>query len=441
MHLEAREAELSILGGVLLDNSALDRVRTIIGRDTFHAPRHGEIFEAMVTLADRGDPVDPITLVQHFEQAQRIEAVGGLDYLLGLAEASATAVNIEHHAGIVRGAADVRAVAARGMALAHRAHAGDFDTPAEFVEEAQAQMSEIGAGRSSKRMVRLRVPLRSNVETVSSAYETKAVVTGTPTGFADFDDKVSGMQAGDLVILAARPAMGKTAWALNAAANAAVETGGTVPVFSLEMPTEQCSMRMLSSDARVNAENMRTGHLTDGDVDRLLQSAKRLDPLHVYIDDTPGATVMHVRSECRRLVADPAVPPLSMVVIDYLQLMRGPAHIKSREQLISDITRSLKELAKELGCPVIALSQLNREVEKRPNKRPQLSDLRESGAIEQDADMILFVYRDEYYNPDSEDAGLAELIIGKNRSGSIGTVKLRFFKQWTRFDSLVRGAS
>ncbi|MEZ4466880.1 MAG: replicative DNA helicase [bacterium] len=277
--------------------------------------------------------------------------------------------------------------------------------------------------------------LKQAVEKVQRAYELKSSVTGTPTGFLALDARTAGLQAGDLIILAARPAMGKTALALNLATNAAMHNR-TVAVFSLEMPTVQLAARILASEARVDGERMRTGHLSDGDIDRLLQSVKRLNQLSVHIDDTPSLSVMECRSKCRRLASERTLPPLGLVVVDYLQLMKGRAGIKSREQEISDISRNLKALAKELSVPVIALSQLNRGVESRPNKRPQLSDLRESGAIEQDADIIMFVYRDEYYNEDSEDRGIAEVIIGKNRSGSTGTAKLKFFKQWTRFDNL-----
>jgi replicative DNA helicase len=281
--------------------------------------------------------------------------------------------------------------------------------------------------------------LKGAIEKVQHAYEVKSSVTGTPTGFLTLDARTAGLQPGDLLILAARPGMGKTALALNLATNAAMMGKHSVAVFSLEMPTVQLAGRILASEARVDGERMRTGHLSDGDIDRLLQAVKRMNQLPVFIDDTPSLSIMECRSKCRRLAADRTLPPLGLVVVDYLQLMKGRANVKSREQEISEISRNLKALAKELSVPVMALSQLNRSVESRPNKRPQLSDLRESGAIEQDADIIMFVYRDEYYNEDSEDRGVAELIIGKNRSGSTGTCRLKFFKQWTRFDNLEPG--
>jgi replicative DNA helicase len=271
---------------------------------------------------------------------------------------------------------------------------------------------------------------------VQLAFERKETVTGTPTGFTDLDRKTAGWQEGDLIILAARPAMGKTAFALNLAANAGRDGKSTVALFSLEMPTNQLAARMLACDARVDSERMRSGNLVDGDIDRLLVSVRRMNAMSIQIDDTPGATVMEIRSKCRRLASDRSLPPLGLVIIDYLQLMKGKASANSREQEISDISRNLKTLAKELKIPVIALSQLNRGVESRPNKRPMMSDLRESGAIEQDADIIMFVYRDEYYNEDTEEEGITEIIIGKQRNGPIGTVKLRFFKQWSRFVNL-----
>lgn len=437
-HLEAREAELSVLGGIMLDNSALDRVLPMLDAEDFHAPRNGHLYKTMKAVAEQGEPIDPVTLIQHLERTQELETVGGLEYVLGLTDAAATAVNIEHHARIVHDAAEVRRLVTVCVGIAQKAQTGDYDDSSVLFDEAQQAVYEIGAERKTAAFTPMNAALKLAIEKVQKAYEEKSAVTGTPSGFTDLDIKTAGLHGGDLIILAARPAMGKTALALNIASNAARLGGGTVAIFSLEMPTIQLAARMLASEARVDGERMKTGQLTDGDIDRLLQSVKRMNNWSIHIDDTAGISVMEARAKTRRLASDKSLPPLSLVVIDYLQLMKGRADIKSREQEISDISRNLKGLAKELGVPVMALSQLNRGVESRPNKRPMLSDLRESGAIEQDADIIMFVYRDEYYNEDTEDKGLAELILGKHRSGSTGTVKLKFFRQWTRFDNLVR---
>ena len=306
-------------------------------------------------------------------------------------------------------------------------------------DEAQQLILEIGQHQSKGSFVPMNDALREVLDNVRSAFESKTSVTGTPTGFSDFDDLTSGLNAGDLVILAGRPGMGKTAVALNIAANAARMSGKTVLIFSLEMPTAQLAARMLACEAEVNSRSMRTGHLVNQDIERLVAAVKRMNDWSVQIDDTAGATIMEVRSKCRRVASDKNLPPLGLVVIDYLQLMRSPS-ARSREQEISEISRNLKGLAKELSVPVMALSQLNRSVESRPNKRPMMSDLRESGAIEQDADIITFVYRDEYYNPDSEDQGLAELNIAKQRNGPLGSVKLKFFIEHSRFVNLKRDA-
>ncbi len=437
-HLEAFDAELSVLGGVFLENQALDRIMPILDQADFNAPRHGLVYGQMLVLAEQGQPIDPVTVTQALEKAGQIAAAGGPEYVADLAEAAATAANIEHHANLVHEAAEIRRLIAACEGIVDKARGGDYDDPTRLFDEAQQAVYEVGAARNTRHFMPMNAALKEAIEKVQKAYEAKVAVTGTPSGFSALDAKTAGLHGGDLIILAARPAMGKTAFALNIAVNAAKHGGGSVAVFSLEMPTVQLAARMLASEARVDGERMKTGHLTDGDIDRLLQSVKRMNNLSIHIDDTAGISVMEARSKCRRLASDQSAPPLSLVVIDYLQLMKGGANIRSREQEISDISRNLKGLAKELNVPVIALSQLNRSVESRPNKRPQLSDLRESGAIEQDADIIMFVYRDEYYNEDSEDKGLAEIIVGKHRSGSTGTIKLKFFRQWTRFDNLLQ---
>ena len=435
-HLEAQEAELSVLGGVLLDNSALDRILPMINAEDFYAPRHTLVFQTMVKIAEDNQPIDAITLATTLERSNELEDAGGVDYLMRLSEAAASAINIEHHAHLVHDYAEVRKLVQVCADIKAKAEGGDYEDTVRLFDEAQQSIFEVGPGQQGKSFVRVNDALKEAIEKVQKAYESKSAVTGIPTGFVSLDAKTAGLHGGDLIILAARPAMGKTALALNLGVNAALHGNVSVAIFSLEMPTVQLAGRIMASEARVDGERMKTGHLSDGDVDRLLQSVKRMSNRSIHIDDTAGISVMECRSKCRRLASEKGIPPLGLVVIDYLQLMKGRPGIRSREQEISDISRNLKGLAKELNIPVIALSQLNRGVESRPNKRPMLSDLRESGAIEQDADIIMFVYRDEYYNEDTEDKGVAEVILGKHRSGSTGTCKLRFFKQWTRFDNL-----
>ena len=435
-HLEAQEAELSVLGGILLDNAVFDMVAGVLTPDDFFALRNRVVFKHMITLAGLQQPVDAVTLATALEQAGELGDGGGRDYLLTLTQATATAVNIDHHTQLVREAADIRRLVAACNEIAGQAQKGDYEDTHRLFDDAQQKVFEIGQTRQRSQFTRMNDALKEVVEKVKRAYEEKRAVTGVPTGYHQLDKLTSGFQPGDLIILAARPAMGKTALALNFATNAAEQSGQSVALFSLEMPTVQLGGRMLASEARIDSERMRNGQLTEQDIDRLLQGFKRMQEWPVFIDDTPAITVMEARAKCRRLASDKSIPDLGLILIDYLQLMKGSAGISSREQQISDISRNLKGLAKELSVPVIALSQLNRGVESRPNKRPMLSDLRESGAIEQDADIIMFVYRDDYYNEDSEDAGLAEIIVGKNRSGSTGTAKLKFHKQWTRFDNL-----
>ena len=435
-HLEAREAEASVLGAILLDNGAFDRVAEFLDTDDFHLPRHRLIYEQIRALAEGNQPIDPITLSMGLEQKNALEDAGGLDYLVTLDQTAATAVNVEHHARLIHESAEIRRLITVCTQVVEKAQSGDYDDGERLFDEAQQAVYELGQKRKTSSFTDMPTALRAVIERVQKAFEAKSSVTGVPTGFVDLDRMTAGLQGGDLLILAARPAMGKTAFALNLAANASALGGVSVALFSLEMPTTQLAARMLACEARVDSERMRSGHLSDGDIDRLLQAVKRMNDWSIHIDDSPGLGVMELRAKCRRLASDRNIPALGLVVIDYLQLMKGRPGIRSREQEISDISRNLKSLAKELSVPVVALSQLNRGVESRPNKRPLMSDLRESGAIEQDADIIMFVYRDEYYNPDTEEQGVTEIIIGKQRNGPIGTCKLRFFKEWSRFDNL-----
>ena len=436
-HLEAREAEQAVLGAILLDNTALDRIGDVVDTEDFYAPRNRMLYEQMLLIAERNDPIDHVSLTNALEQNGDLEAIGGMDYILELDRLSGTTVNIEHHAKLVHGHAEVRRLMTACNGIIEKAQGGDYDDGDELLDEAQQAIYEIGSRQRQGGFIKMDDALKTVIDKVQDAFKSSSSVTGTPTGFLDLDRQTAGWQAGDLIILAARPAMGKTAFALNLASNAAHLGKCTAAVFSLEMPTPQLAARMLACEARVDSERMRTGNLSEGDIDRLLEGVRGMRDWSVHIDDSPGVSVMEIRSKCRRLASDRKLPDLGLVVIDYLQLMRGRSGV-SREQEISEISRNLKSLAKELKTPVIALSQLNRGVESRPNKRPLISDLRESGAIEQDADIVMFVYRDEYYNEDTEDVGLAEIIIGKQRNGPIGMTKLKFFKEWSRFDNLQR---
>ncbi len=435
-HLESTEAELSVLGGILLDNAALDRVSAILLESDFHQTRHQLIYRHMLALGQQCEPIDPVTLATSCERAGELEAAGGIEFLTTLPDFASTAVNIEHHASIVHDHAEVRRLIAACEQIAQTAKDGAYEDSSELFDTAQQSVYEIGQARQAKTFTPLSAALAEVVDRAQEAYKTKVALTGTPTGYYDLDRMTSGFQAGDLIILAARPSMGKTAFALNLA-TAASSQQMTVAVFSLEMPTVQLATRILAAEARVESEKMRTGRLEDDEITRMVEASTRMNNWSLYIDDSGGISVMELRSKCRQLASNKAIPPLGLVVIDYLQLMHGAPNLRShREQEISDISRNLKALAKELSVPVIALSQLNRSLEARPNKRPMMSDLRESGAIEQDADVILFVYRDEVYNKETEEKGVAEIIIGKQRNGPIGTVKLRFFNQWTLFANM-----
>lgn len=436
-HTAAVEAELSVLGGIILDNSATDRVSGLKAED-FFTRRHQAIFRHILALSETGGPVDPVTIAMAMERSGELDDAGGLDYVLGLGTAAATAINIEHHAKLIQEQAEVRRLVGVCTGIVEKAQGGDYDDVGRLFDEAQQAVYDVGNRRQTRAFTDLPTALKDVISKVQKAYEVKASVTGTPTGFIDLDGMTAGLQPGDLIIVAGRPSMGKTAFALNLATNAANLGQGAVAIFSLEMPTTQLVARMLANEARVDSERMRSGHLQDGDVDRLLNGVRSMSNWKIYIDDTASATVMEIRAKCRRLAAERGGTKLSLVVIDYLQLMRGSGGRASREQEISEISRSLKGMAKELGVPVVALSQLNRGLESRPNKRPMMSDLRESGAIEQDADVIMFVYRDEVYNENTDDKGVAEIIIGKQRNGPIGTCRLKFSRQWTRFDNLAK---
>ena len=438
------EAEQSVLGGLMLENSALDRVADVINEADFYRADHRAIWKHIIRLIDENRPADVITVAEALETHNQLDGVGGLAYLTGLAQNTPSAANIRRYAEIVRERAVLRKLAEVGSEISESAYNPAGRRATEILDTAEAKVFEIkeAGARGSQGFQGIKPVLIEVVNRIDELYnrDNPSEVTGVPTGFADLDSKTSGLQPGDLVIVAGRPSMGKTAFSLNIAENVALDTGLPVAVFSMEMGATQLVMRMLGSVGKLDQHKLRTGRISEDDWPRLTHALGRLDEAPIFIDETGGLTAMDVRARSRRLARQCKDGQLGLIVIDYLQLMSGSGQGENRATEISEISRSLKGLAKELHVPVVALSQLNRSLEQRPNKRPVMSDLRESGAIEQDADVIFFIYRDEVYNPDSPDKGSAEIIIGKQRNGPIGTVRLTFLGENTRFESFASGA-
>lgn len=428
------EAERAVLGGVLLSNASLNTVIEMIGDDDFYSEAHREIFRSMIELFGRGEPLDTVTIRSALATKNKLQAVGGDDYLLSLTNTIPTIANIESHARIVREKSVVRRLILACHEVAATGY-GDYGEVERYLDTAEKAVFDVAKERVRHPYEHIKQVVMRTFQEITLAAERKERITGLPTGFDRLDHMTAGMHPGDLIIIAGRPGMGKTSFALNVGVNACMAKRLPVAVFSLEMPKEQLARRMLCSEARVDAGRLRTGRLTREDWPPLANAAGLLSELPIWIDDAPGITLMELRAKARRMKSESG---LGLIIIDYLQLMRAGVRTDSREQEISEISRSLKGLAKELGIPIIALSQLNRGVETRgtKDKRPQLSDLRESGAIEQDADTIMFIYRDEVYNRESMDRGVAEIIIGKQRSGPTGTVRCAFFNAYTRFDNL-----
>ncbi|MBI2089321.1 MAG: replicative DNA helicase [Deltaproteobacteria bacterium] len=427
------DAEASVLGGILLENDAINRVLEVLRLEDFYRESHRKIFRAMIDLSDRSEPVDLITLSDCLKGRGDLEAVGGTSYLASLNATVPTAANIAYYARIVREKAILRHLIGAATDIASRGYEeqGNVD---EFLDAAEKIIFEISEKKIKSSFVMVGEMIRDSIKMVEKLYERKELVTGVPTGFKDLDKLTAGFQPSELIVVAGRPSMGKTAFSLNIAAHAAF--GGTgVAIFSLEMAKEQLVLRMLCSEARIDHSKVRSGYLADREFPALVMAAGRLAETPIYIDDTPAISVLELRAKARRLVRD-RERKVGLIMVDYLQLMRGMGTAPNREQEISEISRSLKALAKELTVPVIAISQLNRRVEDRGDKRPMMADLRESGAIEQDADVIAFIFRDEVYNPKSPDEGIAEIIVAKQRNGPIGTVRLAFMKEYTRFEDL-----
>jgi len=430
---QSLDAEESVLGSILLDSHALDRVIESMSDADFYRESHRKIFRAMIALSEKNEPIDLVTLTDTLKARGELQEVGGAIYLAELNDKVPSAANVAHYARIIREKAVLRSLINVSNEIASRCYNGEEDME-QFLDEAERLIFDVSEKRIRPAFFKMGDMIMDTIKTVEKLYERKELVTGVPTGFLDLDRMTAGLQPADLVVVAARPSMGKTAFVMNIAQYVALHANTAVGIFSLEMSKEQLVMRMLCSEARVDNAKVRAGYLGERDFPRLAMAAGRLAEAPIFIDDTPAQNVLELRAKARRLKRE---AQLGLVIIDYLQLMRGLTAQENRTQELSEISRGLKSLAKELNVPVVALSQLNRQVEQRADRRPMMSDIRESGAIEQDSDVILFIYRDEVYKQDSQDEGIAEIIIGKQRNGPTGTVRLAFRKEYTRFDNLV----
>ena len=428
------EAEQSVLGGLLLDNQGWDRIADILTTDDFYRREHRLIFNAISALCEENSPADVITVSEWLERSGELEHAGGLAYLGSLANNTPSAANIVAYAAIVRENSVMRELVRAAGEISGAAYAPEGRSANELLDYAEKRIFDISEkGHRRGDFQPLNTLLSKAVDRIDTLFRSKSSITGVATGYTDLDDMTSGLQPSDLVIIAGRPSMGKTSLAMNIAENAAVGHKIPVAVFSMEMPGTQLALRMMASLGRINAHRVRTGKLDDDDWPRLTSAVSLLNEAPIFIDDSPGLTPMELRARARRLKREHG---LGMIIVDYLQLMQSTErNEENRATEISNITRALKGLAKELDVPVIAMSQLNRSVESRTDKKPVMSDLRESGAIEQDADVILFIYRDEVYNKDSPVKGTADIIIAKQRNGPIGEVRLTFLGEYTRFEN------
>jgi len=437
------EAEQSVLGGLLLDNAAYDKISDLVSESDFYRDEHRRIFRSIQRMLERTKPADVVTVAEALDAAGETEHTGGLAYLGELAQNTPSAANIRRYGEIVRERAILRQLVTAGDEIASSALNPLGREPKTLLDEAEAKVFAIAESgmRHQTGFQHINPLLTQVVERIQELHDrdNASDITGIPTGYDDLDKMTSGLQPGDLVIVAGRPSMGKTSFSLNIAEHVAIEYGAPVAVFSMEMGGAQLAMRMLASVGRLDQQRVRTGKLNDDEWSRLSYALGKIHEKAIYIDETPALNPIDLRARARRLHRQ--CGKLGLIVIDYLQLMSGSSQGENRATEISEISRSLKGIAKELECPVIALSQLNRSLEQRPNKRPVMSDLRESGAIEQDADVILFIYRDQVYNPDSPDKGTAEIIIGKQRNGPLGTCRLAFLGEYTRFENFAAPGS
>ena len=430
------EAEQSVIGSMIMDREAIVAASELVSGEDFYNRQYGVLFETMVELNDAGSPVDLVTLQNRLREKDVPPEVSSLEFVRDLSTAVFTSANVKYYANIVAEKSTLRKLIRLNEEIAGTCYAGKESL--EYILEAtEKRVFQLVQKRTTDDYVPIRQVVMNAMDKIEMAARNKGSVTGIPTGFVDLDYRTAGMQPSDLVLIAARPSMGKTAFALNIAQYVAFKKNMTVAIFSLEMSKEQLVNRMFSLESNVDAQKLRTGQLNDQEWERLIESAGVIGKSNLIIDDTPGISISELRSKCRKYKLE---HNLSMVIIDYLQLMTGSGgrSSDSRQQEISDISRSLKAVARELAVPVLALSQLSRAVEQRPDHRPMLSDLRESGAIEQDADVVMFIYRDEYYNKDTDKKGVSEIIIAKQRNGPIGTIELAWLPEYTKFANLER---
>jgi replicative DNA helicase len=435
------EAEKSVLGAILIQNEAFNHAAELIDSKDFFRSAHSRIFEKMVFLSERGDAIDFITLKEELSRSGELEDVGGPAYIASLADGVPRSANVEYYARIVKEKATLRNLIFSANKILAEAYEAEQE-PDLLLDEAERSIFAIAEGRIRAGFVPLRDLVQTSFTMIEKLQQHKGLVTGVPTGFIDLDEMTSGLQPSDLVLVAARPSMGKTSFVLNIAQHVGTSTDMTVGFFSLEMSKEQLFMRLLTSEARIDAHRFRTGFLTEKDYGRLSHALGTLAEARVFIDDSASIGVLEMRAKARRLKAEHG---LHLLIIDYIQLMQGRGRFENRQAEIASISRSLKGLAKELNVPIVALSQLSRASETRSDHRPQLSDLRESGALEQDADVVMFIYRAEQYRdaegqPNTDEQGIAEIIIGKQRNGPVGTAKLAFIKEHTRFENLAHGS-
>jgi len=423
------EAEQSVLGAMLLDKEAISVAAEILEGEDFYREVHSEIFQAVVSIFNDGEPVDLITLTDRLKSRKTIEAIGGPAYLAKLMDVVPITHNIGYYAKIVKEKSILRKLIKSSNIIVSKCY-DNAEDPASIVDEAEKSIFDISLSRSTQGFIPIKKILASNFDRIEELYLNKGKITGVPTGFADLDSKLSGLQKSDLILIASRPSMGKSSLMMNIVQNASVKEKFPAAIFSLEMSKEQLSQRLLCSEALIDAHRLRTGDITEDEWIKLARAMGILSDKPIFIDDTPAITVTEMRAKCRRLKIEHG---LGLVLVDYLQLMQGSGRYDNRQQEISDISRSLKALAKELEVPVVALSQLSRAPEMRADHRPILSDLRESGAIEQDADVVMFLYRDEYYHPDTEKRNIGEVIIAKQRNGPTGIVELVWLGQFTKF--------
>lgn len=423
------EAEQSVIGSMIMDREAIVVASEMLSGDDFYNKQYGVLFETMVELNDKGLPVDIVTLQDRLREKDVPPEVSSLEFVRDLITAVPTSANIKYYANIVSEKAMLRRLIHLNEDIANTCYAGKEELSV-ILEDTEKRIFQLVQRKSTEDFTPIRQVVMNAMDRIEAASHNKGNVTGIPTGFYDLDYRTAGLQNSDLILIAARPSMGKTAFVLNIAQHIAFRQNKTVAMFSLEMSKEQLINRMFSLESNVDAQNLRTGQLNDEEWEKLIESAGIIGRSNLYIDDTPGITVGELRSKCRKLKLE---QNLAIVIIDYLQLMSGSGRTDSRQQEISDISRSLKAVARELNVPVVALSQLSRAVEQRPDHRPMMSDLRESGAIEQDADVVMFIYRDDYYNHDTDKPNIAEIIIGKQRNGPIGTIELGWIPKYTKF--------